>query len=141
MPTCNEPPDTCHRIVRRAGIERKAMRQKYLIKKDNIEDALNIKEYANLDREYKYDQAESKQEFFTLIGEETYQKEQILSAIGKGRKNLIAALRTQNLYPVSTLVEKIADSVMDLYRAEDQLSVELLFDDKESVDGEISSDR
>ena len=117
------------------------MRQKYLIKKDNIEDALNIKEYANLDREYKYDQAESKQEFFTLIGEETYQKEQILSAIGKGRKNLIAALRTQNLYPVSTLVEKIADSVMDLYRAEDQLSVELLFDDKESVDGEISSDR
>lgn len=107
------------------------MRQKFIIKNNNPKSELNIKEYANLDREHKNNLLKSNQESFSLLYEETYDKELILSAIGKGKKNLVSAIRTHNMYPIIIYAEKIADSVIELYNTENNLSVELLFDDKE----------
>ena len=38
------------------------------------------------------------------------------------------------MYPIIIYAEKIADSVIELYNTENNLSVELLFDDKEFLD-------
>lgn len=116
------------------------MRQKFIIEKNNSASELNIKEYANLDRVYKNNRLESTQESFSLLGEETYNEELIQSAIEKGRKDLISAIRTHNLYPISLYAEKIADSVIELYNTEKDLSVELLFDDKEFLDSEMPAE-
>lgn len=114
------------------------MRQKFIIKNDTTNSELNIKEYANLDRENKNNLNESSKESFTMLFEETYGKELILSEIKKGRKNLVSALRTQNMFPITVYAEKIADSVIELYEVENNLSIELLFDDKEFLDRVLS---
>ena len=112
------------------------MRQKFIIKKNGSKDELNIQEYANLDRENKNKLFKSKQETFSLLGEETYDKALVLSAIGKGKKYLVSAIRTHNMYPVILYAEIIADSVMALYKTENNLPVELLFDDKDFFESE-----
>lgn len=112
------------------------MRQKFIINNHNPKGELQIMEYACLERENKKKLVESIQEPFALLCEETYDKELILSAIGKGKKKLVSAIRTDNMYPILVHAEKIADSVIELYRTENNVSVELLFDDKESLDTE-----
>jgi hypothetical protein len=114
------------------------MKQKFIIKNNNPKNKLKIKEYANLNREYKNNLLNSNQDSFSLLCEETYEKELILSAIGKGKKNLVAAIRTHNMYPIIIYAEKIADSVIELYNSVNNLSVELLFDDKEFL-GSVKS--
>ena len=116
------------------------MRQKFIIKNNNPKSELNIKEYAILDREHKNNLLESNRESFSLLYEETYDKELMLSAIGKGKKNLISVIRTRNMYPVIIYAEKIADSVIELYNTGNNLSVELLFDDKEFLDSVKSAE-
>ena len=116
------------------------MKQKYIIKNDDAKSELNIKEYANLDREHKSNSFNPNPEFFSLLCEETYDKKLILSAIGKGKRTLVSAIRTHNMYPINMYAEKIADSVIELYNTDNNLSVELLFDDKESFDSVKSTD-
>ena len=107
------------------------MRQKFSIQRNDENDELNIKEYANLDREYKDKFLKLNQEFFSLLCEETYDKKKIMNAIEKGKENLMLTLRTPNMYPINIYSEKIADSVIGLYDSENNHNVELLFDDKE----------
>lgn len=107
------------------------MRQKFVIENNIIKSELNIKEYANLEREIKNKVKEPDQEIFSLLCEEIYNKDLILTAIGKGKKSLVLAIRTRNMYPILIHAEKIADSVMDLYHTKNSLPFELLFDDKE----------
>jgi len=110
------------------------MRQKFIITNNNSKSELNIKEYVKLDRENKNNLLTSNQESFSLLCEETYDKELMLSAIGKGKENLISTIRTHNMYPIIIYAEKIADSVIELYNTGNNLPVELLFDDKEFLD-------
>jgi hypothetical protein len=110
------------------------MKQKFIIKNNSSKSELNIKEYVNLNREYKNNLVKSNQDSFSLLCEETYDKERIVSAIEKGRKNLVSVLRTDNMYPIIIYAEKIADSVIELYNTGNNLSVELFFDDKEFLD-------
>ena len=60
---------------------------------------------------------------------ESYDCKTINSAIAAGTDALISALRTNNLYPPGIYAEKIASAVTDLYKAKDQDSLELFFDD------------
>lgn len=106
------------------------MKQKFLIQRSDKDSQLNIKEYANLGREYKYAWQIPATETFSLIGEETYANMVVISAIEKGEKHLISALRTRNMYPIGSYAEKIADTVISLYESNNKRSVELLFDDK-----------
>lgn len=96
------------------------MKQKYTILKDNQTDALTIQEYAELSKD-----------LFSLICEESYDGDTIASAVKSDKKLLIDTLRTPNLYPISDYIDKIADTVMDLYENNQEQSgpVELVVDD------------
>jgi hypothetical protein len=96
------------------------MRQKYVISKNDENDALTIKEFAEVDKE-----------LFSLLCEETFDGESVESAISAGKERLIAALRTANLYPPGAYADKIAEAVMKLYGPEEPQSMEIFFDDKE----------
>ena len=113
------------------------MRQKFLIQKNDANSDLNIKEFANLDREYKFSEWVLDKEYFSLICEETYDKKSILSAIKKGKENLILTMRTPNMYPIGIYANKIANSIIELYDSKNNQSVELLFDDKEFIESKI----
>ncbi len=102
------------------------MKQKYTIVKDDKNKQLIIREFAELDKE-----------ILSLLCEETYDEKQIRAAIRKGREALIAALRTNNLYPPGMYADKIADAVKNLYAAKTKASEDLFFDDLELLAKEV----
>ena len=95
------------------------MKQKYLILNDKANKQIKIQEFAELNKE-----------MLSLLCEEAYDYETIKSAISAGKEELIAALRTNNLYPPGIYAVQIADAVIDLHQSKKQESVELFFDDK-----------
>jgi len=95
------------------------MKQKYQVELNEKRDKLSIKEYAALDKE-----------IFSFLCEESYDVDRLKSAISKGRDEVIAALRTPNMYPIGSLAENMADSVIELCASKESSSVEIVFDDK-----------
>jgi hypothetical protein len=95
------------------------MKQKYLILNDKANKQIKIQEFAELNKE-----------MLSLLCEEAYDYKTIKSAISAGKEELIAALRTNNLYPPGIYAVQIADAVIDLHQSKEQDSVELFFDDK-----------
>ncbi len=77
-----------------------------------------IKEFAELDKD-----------MLSLLCEETYDIKTIKSAVSRGKEAVVSAIRTSNMYPAGVYAEKIADSVITLYKSKDQDSVEVFFDD------------
>jgi len=113
------------------------MKQKFLIQKIDGNHDLRIKEYASLEREYKFsDWAGIDKEFFSFLGEQTYDRKLILSAIKKGKEDLISALRTRNMYPIGEYAGEIADGIIELYDSKKNQTLELLFDDKRLLAGQ-----
>jgi hypothetical protein len=94
------------------------MKQKYLISKENDQQKLVIKEFAELDKER-----------LSLLCEEEYDNKIIKSAISKGKEALISELRTNNMYPPSVYAEKIAQAVIDIFGSENSQSIEISFND------------
>ncbi len=94
------------------------MKQKYLISKEDDQNKLIIKEFAELDKE-----------ILSLLCEEEYDNKIIKSAILKGKKALISELRTNNMYPPGVYAEKIAQAVIDIFGSKDSQSIELSFND------------
>ena len=94
------------------------MKQKYLILKDKENKQFKIQEFAELDKEA-----------LSLLCEETYDYRTIKSAVSAGKDALIAALRTNNMYPPGKYAEQIAEAVIDLHASAERESVELFFDD------------
>ena len=66
---------------------------------------------------------------FTLLCTETYEGKAIKNAISEGKDALVTVLRTDNMYPIGTYANVIADSVIEIYGENDDFSKELLFDD------------
>ncbi|MFH2219862.1 MAG: hypothetical protein ABII68_09410 [Pseudomonadota bacterium] len=94
------------------------MKQKYETLKDDENNKLVIREYAELDKE-----------ILSFVCEQTYDLKDIRAAAKKGKRALISALRTQNVYPAARYAEKLADSVTDLLKSKDNQPRELFFDD------------
>ena len=106
------------------------MRQKYSISRDGVKNKLNIREYAIIQKVLKNaTPLIPSKETFSFLGEETYDSSIIVTAIHRGLDNLVSTLRTRNLYPIGAYATKIAQSVMELYDSEGDLSVDLFFDD------------
>lgn len=108
------------------------MRQRYHIAKEGSANDLIIREYAvigkNPDRGPVSGPYEDE---FTLLCQENYNGDDIEGSISRGINDLIATLRTDNMFPVGLLAEKIAESVIELYVLSEDRSTELLFDDAE----------
>jgi len=96
------------------------MKQKYQIVRDDQKKTLIVREYAELDKD-----------ILSPLCEEIYELESINSAIADGKAELIAALRTKNMYPPGIYANKIADAVVKLLGAAEVQSTELFFDDVE----------
>lgn len=96
------------------------MKQKYTISKNDQENKLIIREYAELDKE-----------MMSFLCEETYNDSDIESALAQGKTELIDTLRTKNIFPVGIYAEKIAEEVMKIFKSEDDSSAELFFDDRD----------
>jgi hypothetical protein len=108
------------------------MRQRYHISKEGIANDLVIREYAVIGKEKKrpLDSRPSEQDY-AFIYQENYDGDAIMTSISKGKADLIATLRTDNLFPAGLMAVKIADSVIELYLFPEDRSVELSFDDVE----------
>ncbi|MFZ5571759.1 MAG: hypothetical protein ACOZF0_15255 [Thermodesulfobacteriota bacterium] len=105
------------------------MRQKFLISRESLNNKLNIKEYAIIQRALrKTGSSMACKETFSFLCEETYEGSAILSSIREGMATLVATLRTRNLFPIAPHAIRIAESVMDLYDSKGDGSIELLFD-------------
>ena len=106
------------------------MKQRYFICRDEKTNELTIEEYAVVAGNPKtYEISALNPEDFTLLCIETYEGKKIRKAISQGKEALVDALRTDNLYPISTYAGVIADSVMEIYEKNNSVSKELLFDD------------
>lgn len=104
------------------------MRQKYVLVKNDTDQELVIKEYAELDKE-----------IMSLLCEEAYPLKRINTAVDSGKESLIQALRTNNMYPPSIYSDKIAESVIFLLADKRQTVLELFFDDSELLNRERQS--
>jgi hypothetical protein len=106
------------------------MKQRYLISHDEKTSELTIEEYAVIAGNLKRHEisALAKDEF-TLLCIESYKDQIIKKAITQGKEALVTALRTDNLYPISIYAGVIADTVIEIYGKNNNLSKELLFDD------------
>ena len=108
------------------------MKQKFLITLNEKTNQLSIKEYAVLERTYKYRGAAGiENDHYSFLYKETYDSDVIESAISEGKDTLISILRTQNMFPIESYINEMAESVIDLYGPERNLSAELVFDDKD----------
>jgi hypothetical protein len=111
-------------------LRRNIMRQRYHISKEGTANDLVIKEYAVIGKEKKRTTGSMPSEDdYVFIYQESYDGDAIATAISKGKADLIASLRTDNLFPAGLTAGKIADSVIELYLFPEDRSVELSFDD------------
>jgi hypothetical protein len=106
------------------------MKQRYFISRDEKTSALTIEEYAVVAGNIKRHEISAiARDDFTLLCTETYEGKAIKKAISEGKEALVTVLRTDNLYPIGTYANVIADSVIEIYGKNDHFSKELLFDD------------
>jgi hypothetical protein len=106
------------------------MKQRYFISRDEKASELTIEEYAVVAGNMKRQEINAlAKDDFTLLCIESYQDKHIKKAIKQGKEALVAAIRTDNLYPISNYADVIADSVIEIYGKNDRSSKELLFDD------------
>jgi hypothetical protein len=115
-------------------LRRNIMRQRYHISKEGTANDLVIREFAVIGKEKKQKQESKPSEVdYVFIYQENYDGDAIVTAISKGKADLIAALRTDNMFPAGLTAVKIADSVIELYHFPEDGSVELSFDDFEQL--------
>jgi predicted transcriptional regulator len=106
------------------------MRQKYMIIHDAAKKNLKIREYAIIDKSLKNTQTSMlRHTDYCLLYEEIYDSAIIVRSISNGMSDLIATLRTPNLFPIAPTAAKIAQSVISLYDSGKNSSVELFFND------------
>ena len=106
------------------------MKQKYFISRDKKTSELTIEEYAAVVGNMKrFEISSLTKEDFTLLCTETYEGKIVKTAISRGKEALVSILRTDNLFPIGIYINLIADSVIELYEKDGNLSKELLFDD------------
>ena len=98
------------------------MKQKYVILKDDEKNEYVLREFAELDKD-----------ILSMLCEERYSREAVEAAIRKGRAELFQALRTPNMYPPASYIERIADLAIALEAGEVESPAEIVLDDVENI--------
>jgi hypothetical protein len=112
------------------------MKQKYHIQKNVKEKKLLIQEFAVLTASTRKQKLPAIQdEDFSLLCEQTYHGEDVKKATAEGKEQLITLLRNRHFYPIEFYMDKIADTVIDMYALKDDQHEDLIFDDKEVLIG------
>ena len=96
------------------------MKHKYVFSKDNDTGQLIITEYAELSKE-----------IFSIVCESSCEVKQIEEAMPGGYEAVMAKMRTQNFFPPSNYLERIAQGVTELIASGEQSMVEVHCDDAE----------
>ena len=118
------------------------MRQKYRICQLQDKEALNIKEFAVVEKDTKnVNSSMLRDDHFDLICEQDYDGKTITRAADAGFEELVEALRTPNMYFIEPYATKIAESVIDLSKEDEDRCIELFFDDRELLVAEIPVDK
>lgn len=102
------------------------MKQKYAIIRDDDQQRLIVREYAELDKE-----------MMSLLCEEFYPLESIKAALQEDSQAVINAIRTNNMYPPTLFAQAIAEAITGLFGEDGNPSAELFFDDKELFNQDI----
>ena len=105
------------------------MKQKYAIIRDDDQNTLIVREYAELDKE-----------MMSLLCEESYSQDTISGAVKEGHQAVIDALRTNNMYPPTVFADPIAKAIEGLFAKDGNMSAELFFDDKELFIKEVEEE-
>ena len=95
---------------------------------------MTISEYAIIEKDLKKVATSMLQKAsFSFLCTETYKSEKITDSIARGMNDLVAAIRTDNMFPIEPYATRIAESVKVLFDSADDNSVELFFDDVDLV--------
>ena len=97
------------------------MKQKYIVLKNPETNDLFIREFN-----------EAEKDILSLVYESVYARDIVEAAIKNGKEALIGVLRTEQMYPPKINIDRIADSVIELYASNAKDSIELLLDDMDS---------
>jgi hypothetical protein len=108
------------------------MRQKYRICRSRKKKAVNIKEFAVIEKDTKnIDSSMLREEHFELVCNQDYDGESLARFAAVGCNQLVDALRTPNLFPIAAYAAKIAETVVELIQDNEDRCVDLFFDDNE----------
>ena len=99
------------------------MRFKYTVEQNTKKKAVIISEYTQVN-----------DEAYSLMSRQTLDMKSIKTAISRGDRELVAALRTVNMYPPAPILHKIADAVILLAGARKNRVVELVVDELDYLD-------
>jgi hypothetical protein len=114
------------------------MKQKYRIWKNVEGENLLIQEYAVLTADSRKQKLSGLQnEDFSLICEQTYRADEVKDAFTRGKDELILLLRNQHFFPIGLHVDLIADAVIAMYASKGEQHEDLIFDDKEILQGTL----
>ena len=114
------------------------MKQKYRIWKNVEGENLLIQEYAVLTADSRKQKLRGLQdEDFSLICEQTYQADEVKDAFKQGKDELILLLRNPHFFPIGLHVDLIADAVIAMYASKGEQHEDLIFDDKEILQGAL----
>jgi hypothetical protein len=114
------------------------MRQKYRICRLEKGSALNIQEFAVVEKDTKNVSSDMlRDDHFDLIAEQRYETAAITRSAAAGSATLMETLRTPNLFPIAPYAEKIAESVIALTKDDSDRCIELFFDDNDLFAVEI----
>ena len=112
------------------------MKQKFRIWKKAKGKELLIEEYAVLtaaSRKQKFPRLIN--EDFSLLCEQTYQADEVMKATSRGKDELILFLRSRHFFPIGIYMNLIADTVTTMYSSKGEQHEDLIFDDKEILQG------
>ena len=108
------------------------MRQKYIVSKNAETEEMTIQEFAVVDNDsYRKDKYLLTDADFVLLSEQSYPLDDFKKAISKDRENIIEGLRTGEFFPARLCAEKIADSIVELFKSENDQPIVLIYDDKD----------
>ena len=108
------------------------MRQKYIVSKNDETKEMTIQEFAVVDNDsYRKDKYLLTDADFVLLSEQSYPLNDFKKAISKDKEVIIEGLRTGEFFPARLCAEKIADSIIDLFKSESDQPIVLIYDDKD----------